>query len=401
MQGSRLAIIAGGSEQVALAVAESAWLAGMEFTVLTLNSASLLGQMPGCISVKRLAQAGGAKQPSATDLLKILNDMAAEDERRLIVLPTEDDGLNLLVRCRSNLSQRVHYSWAHAVPMGGTEKQQLYEWAERNGITNVAPGEPLRSPADISDFRRRWGSKLVVKPSSKPWGRVAGPNGSKVLSSLAFRDAQSFQTAVSKAWPQADQWVIQPYLGGLNGYERSVIVVRGLHTRCLEITERWKAPKQGGSTVWAAICPPTAALDAAEHLAERMNLQGIAEMAFLSDQDGHPQLLELNLRPWLQFEFAARRAPSLLSDLVAALNLEDKHSGWKQISSKSPENWLHLERALIDITRRPTALIHLFKALLSRPMFAVHQSPISATRRIWRRNLCAAVKQRIKTLIRR
>lgn len=355
-------ILSGGAETVSVAVAERLIDAGIDYSVISLVPDSLLRDAPHCHGFHELNLAGAGLE-EACDLLAATIASIGGGEGSTTVFATEDDSLLLLSRLHLRNDLVLCFSRGESLRMGGLDKAELFEHLEQAGMTSVlAPTFRLDSPEDSLRLAARLGHDLVIKPIHKPWGRTLDESGNKVITVGGRLPALTdVKRALENAWNNCDGWIAQPRLRPIRQAERSACVIRsGKEMQGYQIVERLKYPRMGGSAAWVSSSRDTDLLPAAFAIAEAIDLRGVCEMSFLEDEQGNPKLLELNCRPWLQFELVEASGCPLILDTLKAVQ-------GRALSIQEPAftecHWIQPERMFLSLATGDSPRMETLRAL--------------------------------------
>lgn len=363
-------VISGGAESAAVSVVEACLRAGFGTSAIAMRRNSLLRAFRGLVRLDVLEHA--APDVLADMLLQRLEMLAGP--RGLAVVPTEDDGLFLLNRLHGRLPRNVRFARARALAMGGLDKAELFAALLRAGLAElVAPTVELSRPDDFPSACAQLGADCIVKPAYKPWRASLGPAGLKVICRRGATEPDaSVVRRLAAVWGLCPRWIAQQRLHPFDGCERSVGVLRGAGRFAgVEVRERLKHPRDGGTAVWVESSQSSELFGIAETVAAAIDLEGIAELSFLRDARGAPRLLELNTRPWLQVELVERSGFPIVAESVRVL-----HGGSPSLSHPevTVHHWLQPERWLMAaLTGDRSAALRGMREFLRVP----------ADRRIW------------------
>lgn len=388
-----LVVLSGGAESVSLAIAEAAWVAGVPYGVISLAPKSMLKGLPGCIQFTQLKNADLDSVGRASEVLfDVLARMRGTADDMLAVLPTEDDGLRLLNTLQPRLGGIAEFPRMRRLRFGGLDKGELFESLRLAGLSHlIAPTLRLTRPEDVVAASEQLGVDLIVKPIHKPWRSSWGPSGLKVLSLHASKQGiRQLEQRLGSLWERADGWIAQQRLHPLSGGERSSCVVRSDILRGCEVIERRKHPVMGGSAVWVQSRRQLLLSEATAAITDALDLRGMCELSFLRDDAGHPRLLELNTRPWLQLLLVERSGYPIVIETMKALKGESLDPG---ASISIERDWIQPERALLSLFGVGRCRLQFFRDLIGvmsrRPVLDVYSCRLPGARRrwIWRNTL--------------
>lgn len=390
MTGPEVLIVSGGAESVSAAVVEWAVSAGQAISVFAIAEESLLAGAVPCGSLRH------APRGSYGDVLAGLVDhVTALRERStapVLAFATEDDSLRLLLDASERLGDDVvRCSRCRGVAGGGLDKSALFSKLLAAGLGHcVADTLVLANEGDVGPAVARFGHDLVIKPSSKPFGSVLA-NGAKVHVGPDISREEALIER-SRDFQAGRTWVAQRKLMPINGGERSACVVRDElgNVRYAEVVEWVKYPARGGSACIVESQPDSMLLhDITLNILEAVDAVGIVELSFLSDGEGAPRLLELNVRPWLQIELLQKSGFDMLGDATQALAGAALNPGVVGLERRS---WLSLERLVLKVVSgdgagRGETLAAVWRALSRRPVLSVWWSPLRGFRWRWARRM--------------
>ena len=297
-----IVVVSGGAESVGASIVSWVNMCGFPARVFSLNSDSLLHGMSGVQSIKTTPEKE-SRQITLERLIEYIDSIYREKHEKVIAYPTEDDSLGLLLDVRKQIPHALSMSHCRALESGGLDKGELFSVLASKGVSKyLTPTISLHSWDDVKTASDQW-QDMIVKPAFKPWSRNL-QGGVK----LFLKEELSTEIArkeMETSWEQGIPWVAQPRLSISKAHERSACLVRGKKgIRYAEVVELSKYPGKGGSACWVQTQSDQESKvllrNCAQEIAEAVDLVGMAEISFLFNADGEPQLLELNARPWLQ-----------------------------------------------------------------------------------------------------
>lgn len=382
-----LLIVSGGAESVSLTVAEWAISRSYEVHVISLVARSLLEGIDGLASFTEVEREGD--RAHALDVLRVrVRALAESAGRAVLAFPTEDDSLGLLLELQRLYPGMLLVSRCRALVSGGLDKNEVHRTLVDKGLEHLlAPSRAIRRWDDVAECVSEWGHQIVLKPTHKPWARNLG-GGAKL-----YRHAELSRVAVREEI-EADldagrTWLAQPVLQPIEGFERSACVVRGGGILYAEVAEVLKFPVRGGSACWVRTQPGSTLLrDATRQIVDALDLEGMAEIAFLAGPDGSPKLLEINPRPWLQLQLMLDAGFDLLRTCSVVLEGGQVDDAVVEIARR---DWISLERVLLklatgDGSRGATARA-LPRALGQRVTLSVWSTQLPRVRMKWMRRM--------------
>ena len=384
--GPAILIVSGGAESVSAAVVEWAISAGQTVSVFALVEKSLLA---GAIPRSALHYAPeGSYGEVLSGLVEHVTAMRKHSAAPVLAFATEDDSLRLLLEANERLGDDVlQCSRCRAVPGGGLDKAALFSKLLTAGFGHcIADTLVLSQEADVGPAVARFGTNLVLKPSSKPFGSVL-INGAKVHVGPDLSRKEALLER-SRDFQAGRTWVAQRRLMPIHGGERSACVVRDAfgNVRYAEVVEWVKYPARGGSACIVESQPGSLLLrDVTLNILDAIDAVGIIELSFLADEEGAPRLLELNVRPWLQIELLQKSGFDMLGDALRALEGAAVPPGVVELERRS---WLSLERLTLKLASgdgggRGETLAAVWPAFLRRPVLSVWCSRLKGFKSRW------------------
>lgn len=393
-------ILSGGQEVVSLSVAEALYGAGIEYSVLSLTPRSILRGAPGCNRVIDLS--AHIQDPVAlrSRMCSELADLAHRAGTRLVSFATEDGGLRCLNEFSEVLLPLTEFPRARSLRMGGLDKAELFSaLAKSSAARHIPPTMILTDIAEVPEALRKLGPDAILKPALKPWDMDLGRMGAKIVTRLGKQETDSdFLLRVRRAWPLSTRWVAQSRLSRFADGERGVYLVgNGQCYEGMSVVERWKYPKEGGSGCLVEVLPPQSdLLESAAEVLRSLDYVGLAEIGFLVDQNGHPKLLEVNARPWLQIGLAESSGFRVVLESLGAIEQDRRPQAFREARTV----WIQFERALAavvfaDAGPRLKAIRELFNALRQGAVIAVYSSPFPGVRLRWLARMARTAALRI------
>lgn len=345
-----IVILSGGSEVSALAVAAAAVTAGIPYAAFSLVPHSVLRGAPGCVRWVDLSPHVGEWTHLRSAFLRALAGLTGETAPRLALLPTEDGGLRMLNECRDEVLGYGDFPRARTLRMGGVDKAEVAELAERVGVTaGLARSIVLDDLSQAGDALGELGPDAVFKPALKPISMdlsSMGGHGAKVVTRQHVGEpAADVIRRLRKTWSLSRRWIVQPRLRTGNGLERSVCAVRGRDIHACQVVERGKYPAMGGTAYWVSTDQRQDLMPSAQHLLEALDVVGICELSYLPDAAGAYHMIEFNPRPWLQVGLVEFAGFPIVTEAVTALRGGDFAPGL-QIGGC---DWVQLERMALAL----------------------------------------------------
>lgn len=388
MTESHAIVLSGGSEAVSVALIERLLSLQIACSVISLVPDSLLRDLPELRSFRYLDVATVGVDDACDRLHDALQIARQGFPGSPVVFPTEDDGLLLLSHLHARGHQDYLFSRGNALRMGGLDKAELFAHLQRAGLSRLlAPTRRLDSPDDIATLAAEFGQDLVLKPIHKPWMRTLDETGGKVITlGAGLPTLADVKRAAERTWANCDGWIAQPRLRPIRQAERSVCMVRSFDaSHGCQVVERIKYPRMGGSAAWVSTSTDQDLLPHARAIAKAIDLRGVCEMSFLEDDDGIPKLLELNCRPWLQFELVEAAGFPLTDWTLQAL------AGRSLPTDEAPPakqcHWIQPERVLLSLLRGDTPRGRILRALMTetrgRIVVPVYGSRLPKVKRRW------------------
>lgn len=352
-----LLIVSAGSEVAGLALAEAAYAAAIPYAVISLVPRSMLTDAPGCVAWKDLSAFRGDGVRLRGEFLKTLGKLVHAGAPRVAILPSEDGSLRLLNECRDEVLEYGDFPRARALRMGGVDKAEVVELAEREGVTEgLAPSRVLDDPSEAIAILDEFGPGTVFKPALKPLDMDLsgmGRHGEKVVTQRNDGEgAPSVVARLRKAWPMSRRWIAQARLCTGAGLERSVCAVRGNEIHACQVVERAKYPRMGGTAYWVSTEQRADLVPSASRLLDALDVVGLCELSYLPDASGQGQMIEFNPRPWLQVGLMERAGFAIVAETVAVLR------GLQRMASPCVMacDWVQLERMGLALLTRECSL---------------------------------------------
>jgi predicted ATP-grasp superfamily ATP-dependent carboligase len=353
-------ILSGGSEIVALSVAESLRNHSVPLIVIGLGRPSLIRGFDGVIAYHQLAWPPASLEQGIETLLSALRECPGYGERPWPTFATEDGGLRLLLEGLDPLSPNLAIPRARRLNLGGLDKAELFNFLKTGPCADYLPRTRiLDDPDTVREALDELGDDAVFKPALKPFGMDLKRLQGKVIARVSPAETDtSLLRRLRLAWPLSQQWIAQERLLPSSSGEPVWYGARSRHgeVRRILAMERWKQPKEGGSACWVTVGAEVDLDDDLDEigcaLAEEIGLEGLMEMAFLFDQQGQPRLLETNPRAWLQVGLADFAGAELIYSTYCTLS----GTAWREQTSivrGDTRSWVNVERILLAAWQAP------------------------------------------------
>jgi len=398
----KIVILSGGAESVSLAVAESLWHQGLQYAVISIVRDSLLYSLPGCVSFTTIWSFGLDSKTAGRRLRACLQSIHNDVNNKLIVLPTEDDTLFLLNSCRDEIESVARFSTARYLQLGGLDKAELFQYLQERGFDElIVPTIEISCPDQAFKAMELFGNDAVFKPAFKPWSVTLGTSGAKVISQSDYYESpERIVQQLGEVWSLGDRWIVQQRMDTRSGAEKSACIVRGDRVGGCEVSEIYKYPSMGGSAVFVQSVSTRALMPFAEKIAIEIGLVGMCEMTFLPDSAGHPRLVELNTRPWLQIELIEKSGYPIVQETIRALQGLPLEADESQIE---PHEWIQIERFVLgwlvgSMSPRWQSLKRVFKSIRSGAVFAIYSSKLPGVKARWVKKILRRLLMRFTPL---
>jgi len=395
-------IFSGGAEIVSLALAHSLLSREIPLVVFSLGKPSLLKSLPGVIHHEQMDWP--PRDPAATvgSIRNLLQSLSVG--RPTFPWPafaTEDGGLRLLIENRSELSSYLQIGGSPQLKFGGLDKAELFRFLSNAGLDHLlAETQVLDNPDQLpSMFQRFSDTGLVVKPALKPLSMDLSTLGAKAIAVRSSRELEHQARRLQTAWPISNRWVAQPLLTAPPQGEAVWYGMRTSSGAMIGLTayERWKYPPMGGSASWVETREVPGLQAMATEILNSLGFTGVAELAFLQDQNGNWRLIELNPRPWLQSALPETAGLPLL--YLAYLDLAGLPCSLPDISPQYGIHWINMERlvlaAMTGAYGNPLkALWQAQQIIRLSHHIAVWSTPLPLVRRRWILRLLSQLSSR-------
>jgi hypothetical protein len=389
----RALILSGGSEIVATALADEFLETGIPFSIVALGKKGLFTTRRVDIPFYELSWSPASPEETIHALERLLQSEGATPASPWIIFPTEDGGLRLLLEYGHRLAGLGHFSRAMSLPLGGLDKAELFSHLLANHCEDIiAQTRIATSPDEILPAIDDLGGDCVIKPALKPLSMHLVGMKSKAFFSSDYTTKEELLADIKKSWRISREWIVQKRLITPSEGEAVYWAVRDARgiVRGMAARERWKYPRAGGTGCW--VTTDSALVQELHPLAERilsaLDFQGLCELAFLLDAEGHWRLLELNLRPWLQVGLAHTAGAHLATQ--AAWVLAGKES--EPVEARHGVSWVNIERLLLaafsgEYGSLPSVLKTAFYAWKQADTLAIWSSRIPGIKYRWIRKM--------------
>jgi len=257
--------------------------------------------------------------------------------------------MRLLIEHRSEFSPYLHVGGSSRLKLGCLDKAEMFRFLSLAGLDHLlAETRVLDSPGQLPPaFHHFNETGLVVKPALKPLSMDLSALGAKAIAVRSSRELELQARRLQTAWPISTRWVAQPLLTAPPQGEAVWYGMRTSSGATIGLTayERWKYPPMGGSASWVETREVPGLQAMATEILNSLGFTGVAELAFLQDQNGNWRLIELNPRPWLQSALPETAGLPLLH--LAYLDLAGLPCSLPEISPKYGIHWINMERLVL------------------------------------------------------
>jgi len=392
-------IFSGGSEIVALSVAEALFTHHIPLIVIGMGKRSLIRDLPNVIAYRQITWPPVSKDLAIQELIRTFKKLG-QYTQPLPVFPTEDGGLRLLLEAKEALSPFLNIPNTPHLSMGGLDKAEFFEFLKNKGCENyLAPTIVLHSPEEAYKAFEQLGEDVVFKPALKPFSMEMASMSSKVITAQSLQDNPAkIMARLEKAWQISPRWVAQKRLISLSG-EALWWGIRTQHGQLIDTTayERWKQPKMGGSGCWVEMKPISELQGTANTILNALDFHGIAEIPFLENKDNKWQVIEFNPRPWLQVGLPEAAGLPLVLNLY--LDMINSPLPSSSFSPKQNVQWVNPERMLIaalsgDYDSKLKALSQAIKVILKADYKTIYSTPFTGIRRRWIARMLSKILQK-------
>lgn len=295
----RRVVILGGSA-TGLAVARSAHALGLP--VVIADTRRSLATYSRCATFHAL--------PSEASELAFEELRALAGDVPTALIADSDSWLRFLQGWREELDEA--FTVLHAPrPVIATclDKERFSLWCERNHVP-----APRYIPITDGEFSRADRFPVIVRPRLTCHHRTHD-----VPKAIECRTAGELRKAIElfrgiNVDPHVSESLLRP---GIRCF--SVGLARRPDGRIMSLTaERVRPlPEQCAAGTFVRLTPQPLVQELAESVAEKLDLDGIAEVEIVSNQDATElSVIEVNARPWLQFPLADRSGHALLAFLL-------------------------------------------------------------------------------------
>ncbi len=329
-------------------------------------------------------------ETAVAQLIPILQTLGAGRPRPWPAFATEDGSLRFLIEAEETLRPYLAISpGVPGLPTRGLDKAELFDALAAAGLGElIAPTITLQSVADAPKAAEQFGYRLIFKPAIKPLSMQMGPLKAKALGINHKKEAAAVFSQLTRSWPIANTWLAQQKLNPAPMGEGLWWGIRTNSGQIIGLTayERWKYPKLGGSACWVQTASIPKLHQHAARILSVLNYQGITELPFLQDKNGHWRLLELNPRPWLQAALPTQAGLPLIQLLYDMLQN-------KEINPLSPlpadsVSWVNVERILLAAFSgayggRLQTTVKALDIIWRSNYKAVYSTPLKGVKRRW------------------
>ena len=378
-------VLSAGSELVSISLVDDFSRLGIPFGVVGFGDATLCERLHGARTRHHFPalEDDPELRRAFVDYLKRLG---AESNGPIVLYPTEDSTLRLLIQCAAELAGVAEYSRCRKLSASGLDKAELFAYLETNGLGSLLPRTVILDSAE--DAERAWevlGDDAVFKPALKPWDMNMSEMGAKIVTRRFSTESKASVLArLRKSFHYSNQWLGQERLRVDMSAERSVWANRDSTGAFvgMEVVEVAKYPSVGGTACLVRVDEDQRLVAKVEKLLACVDHVGLAEVAFLPDAHGEPKLIEVNARPWLQVGLAAPSGCPLVEASVCSLAREKRTI---TPGSRTKTQWLQPERFLLSLAREPGRIQKLRSLSLSgaNTYFSVYSSGVPKVKWLW------------------
>lgn len=398
-------ILSGGSEIVALSLAEALLPEEVPVAVIGLGRASLIRDLPGVFAYRQIDWPPPSHRSGLGSIISILRTWGAGQPAPWPMFATEDGGLRLLMEGRDELQPYVVVAGARVLKGGGLDKAELFEFLQSRGSAqHLAPTMVLMSAEEARAALKALGRDAVFKPALRPYSMEGAGGEPKVITARTQEESvESIVARLARVWPLSSRWVAQLRLTVPSGGEALWWGIRTHSGDVVGMTarERWKQPRMGGSACWVEAELVAGLENIARKVLEEIDFVGIAEIPFLRDSDNRWKLLELNARPWLQVALTThaglRLAYAAYCDaagmVIPAMPDSPRYT-----------SWVNVERMLLvalsgEYGPWGTALRTVWRVVRTAGWRVVYDTPYPRVRRRWLFRMLGIAWRRMVSLL--
>ena len=232
--------------------------------------------------------------PSVTSPHDFLRAVRAAIERfePRAVITSHDGSIDVLRPHRKTLGAPLALADEPALALAGS-KAQTYALADQIGVRRPA-GASVTSAEELTPALAELPPPIVVKPDTS-W--LPGQTGGRRARAVLATDAEEARRVARGLLDNgAGVVLLQEWIGGRR---EAVSLLRAggeVHMRFAQVAFRMAPPLGGSSVLRESIELPADAVDAAEQLADAIDLEGYSEVEFRRARAGATGLMEVNAR---------------------------------------------------------------------------------------------------------
>ena len=375
-------ILSGGSEIVALAVAEALIPHDVPLVVISLGKPSILRGIQRGMTCRQIKWPVRNVEDALEELLRLLLELGAGYPHQWPVFATEDGGLRLLLSGKTALQKYL------AVPegsphlnMGGLDKAELFHFLQNADLDYcIAPTIFIDDLQKIDAVLDDLGGEAIFKPALKPFSMNLGKMGAKAVLCRHGESVHDLKKILEQVWPLSSVWVAQTFLQTPNEGEASWWGIRLAGGDLIggSAYQLLKQPTIGGTACLVETSDIPRLHGIAKSVLEALDFTGIAELEFLTDHKGDWRLIELNIRPWLQVGLTTKVGFPLVLWQYQQLATCDVTTDASKLSYN--KRWVSVERLILAACSGEQgsvlkALWRAIKTILTCDYKAVYSSP--------------------------
>ncbi|MGV6826001.1 MAG: hypothetical protein ACWA5Q_03400 [bacterium] len=372
-------ILSAGSEIVTVSLVDEFLDRGIPVFLLSLGKPSLFANSKCLHGYSQMNWPPVSFNEAFEDFLRILDGFGVGDSQPWPVYATDDGGLRFLFEAGPYLEDRVVFSRARSLPMGGLDKSELFGRLSDSGLDSCIPEYRVIDSHDSMDeaLRSLLGTG-VLKPSLKPYSMQVPGLDTKL--EVVDGDMVGLSNKLDAYLEASHLWLLQNKIEFPQGQELDwygVVDTTG-EVRCESLArEIWKYPSEGGAGSWVILnCEIEAQIKSlVRKIIDATDLVGLVEISFLRDTEGRLWFLELNARPWLQVALPGKAGLPVAYE--SYLGLLGKPSSSPVCSGVT--SWINIERAILaalsgEYGNPLKCLFSLFVELSRADYFAVYST---------------------------
>jgi predicted ATP-grasp superfamily ATP-dependent carboligase len=231
-------------------------------------------------------------------------DAVVEADRRLkprVVITSHDGSVDALRPHRGALGSSLALA-ADPALAAATSKTLTYAAADRAGVRRPRSLE-VASTADLRGVLREVPPPVVLKPDRSWIESTAGGRRVQAAVAVDVREAERFAGRLLDAGAHV---LVQEWLPGRRDAVSLLRQDGRIRMLFAQVAHRMAPPLGGSSVVRESVAPPPDATEAAERLADELDLDGYSEVEFRRDRNGNAVLMEANTRLSASVEVAVR-----------------------------------------------------------------------------------------------